>query len=84
MKLLVACLFLLATPQQVGPPKSEWIVIFNHVTTDEPPPVTINIRLIVQARSEGDAVLTSMKRLRKIIDDRTCEALQYVECQERK
>jgi hypothetical protein len=81
--LLVASLLLLATPQQVGPPKSEWIVIFNHVVA-EAPPVTINIRLIVQARSEGDAVLTSMKQLRKIVDDRTCDALMFVECQERK
>lgn len=83
--LFVACLLLLATPQQVGPPKAEWLVIFNHTLIEEgAPPATLNVRLIVQARSEGDAVLVAMKKLRKIMDERTCDALMYVESQERK
>ena len=82
--ILVASGSLLATQQQVGPPRAEWIVIFNHVDASEAPPVTLNIRLIVTARSEGDATLVAMKKLRKIMEERTCDALQYVEAQERK
>jgi hypothetical protein len=79
MKTLILALLL-----QVGPPKAEWIVIFNHVDASEAPPVTLNVRLIVQARSEGDATLVAMKKLRKIMDERTCDALVYIEAQEKK
>jgi hypothetical protein len=80
MSLLIALLL------QVGPPqKSEWLVIFNHTITEEgSPPATLNVRLIVQARSEGDATLVAMKKLRKIMDERTCDALVYIEAQEKK
>ena len=83
MKLLLVLALLLAP--QVGPPsKTEWVVIFNHVDAGEVPPITLNVRLIVMARSEGDATLVAMRKLRKIMDERTCDALQYVEAQERK
>lgn len=81
---MVATTCLVATSQEIQPPKREWVVIFNKETDEKPYPVTLNIRLIVYANGEGDAVLTSMKQLRKIMDERFCDSLQYIEAQERK
>lgn len=75
---------LLAILLQAGPLRAEWVVSFQHTTKDESPSVTMNIRFLVVANSEGEAALVAMKRLRKVMDDRFCDELVFLEAQERK
>jgi len=86
MKTLLLALILLA-PQEgpqappPTPPKTAWVVIFNHFGGEKPHPITVNVRLIVWAGSEGEAALVAMKKMRSVMDEGFCDALQFVEAQ---
>jgi hypothetical protein len=81
MRCLLLALLLQVPPGQPTPQKTYWVVSFQHTGDDRPNPTITNIRLLVWASSEGDAVLSAMKRLRKVMDENFCESLQYLEAQ---
>lgn len=65
---------------------AEWVVIFEVPPDIKPPQLVgpaLNLRVVIRADREGNAILKAIRHLQNILDARAFDRMTFVEAQER-